>query len=340
MNTFILANSDKFKIGAKEGKKSLSTPKESNNNEEEKELKVGKKGKSSIFLNVLTFHELSMLNAKRNLINFDLGTIFYGDFGTEPSEKIASFDMDSTLILTKSGKTFAKDASDWVWWNADVPKKIREDHKKGYKIVIISNQGGVAIGKTSTATLQAKFKQLHKAIGVPFQFFCACANDDQRKPNVAMWELLVKSHNGKKTVDMEASFYCGDAAGRPKTAKRGKDFSDSDRKFAINVGLPFKTPEMYFLNENEKLPPLDFDIRAFGDKKQTKSDSKDAEETKDTTDYKSDKQELIVFVGAAGAGKSTFWKNHLSDYVRVNNDTLKTKEVGSISFNQYFFRNA
>lgn len=35
---------------------------------------------------------------------------------------------------------------------------------------------------------------------------------------------------------------------------------------------------------------------------------------------------MIVFVGSAASGKSTFWKTHLSDYVRVNRDTLKTRE--------------
>ena len=40
----------------------------------------------------------------------------------------------------------------------------------------------------------------------------------------------------------------------------------------------------------------------------------------------SDKQEVILFCGAPGCGKSTFWNNFLPDYVRVNNDTLKRPE--------------
>lgn len=36
-------------------------------------------------------------------------------------------------------------------------------------------------------------------------------------------------------------------------------------------------------------------------------------------------KEMAIFCGSPGAGKSTFWSNHLSNYERVNRDTLKTK---------------
>ena len=39
----------------------------------------------------------------------------------------------------------------------------------------------------------------------------------------------------KMQPDLKKSFYCGDAAGR-KTATH-KDFTDTDRKFAINLNL-------------------------------------------------------------------------------------------------------
>jgi bifunctional polynucleotide phosphatase/kinase len=49
-----------------------------------------------------------------------------------------------------------------------------------------------------------------------------------------MWDLL-EQHNGGIKIEKSLSFYCGDAAGR-KNGKH-KDFSDSDLKFALNLGL-------------------------------------------------------------------------------------------------------
>ncbi|KAF3936644.1 hypothetical protein ABW19_dt0204768 [Dactylella cylindrospora] len=45
--------------------------------------------------------------------------------------RIAAFDLDSTLIVTKSGKKFAKEAGDWKWWNPAVPIKLRQLHADG-----------------------------------------------------------------------------------------------------------------------------------------------------------------------------------------------------------------
>lgn len=49
-------------------------------------------------------------------------------------------------------------------------------------------------------------------------FLVAIAEDKYRKPSIGMWEYFVRNVNKGAKVDMAKSFYCGDAAGRPKTA--------------------------------------------------------------------------------------------------------------------------
>ena len=74
-------------------------------------------------------------------------------------------------------------------------------------------------------------------------------NDGFRKPGVMMWKHFTAQLNNGVEVDFKESFYCGDAAGRPATKNREKDFSDSDLKFAKNTGLKFYTPESLFLDQ-------------------------------------------------------------------------------------------
>ena len=35
---------------------------------------------------------------------------------------------------------------------------------------------------------------------------------------------------------------------------------------------------------------------------------------------------MIIFVGGQGSGKSTFWRNYLNNYKRINNDTIKNTD--------------
>jgi bifunctional polynucleotide phosphatase/kinase len=84
---------------------------------------------------------------------------------------------------------------------------------------------------------------------IPMLFLAATKSDQFRKPAVGAWEYLKNKVFKGCSIDMKNSFYCGDAAGRPKTATAPKDFSDSDIKFAFNAGLAFKTPEEFFLDQ-------------------------------------------------------------------------------------------
>jgi len=137
-----------------------------------------------------------------------------------------------------------------------------------------------------------------------------------------MFKYLKKHHNGGKEINVKESFYVGDAAGRPASGGRKKDFSDSDYKFGVNIGIQFRTPEMFYLDLKETLPAFDFDPKKHFKKGGSLFKGKQVT----TADVPSKTKEMVIFVGPPGSGKSTFWQNNLKDYVHVNNDTLKTKQ--------------
>ena len=81
---------------------------------------------------------------------------------------------------------------------------------------------------------QSKVEAIASALkGVPVQVFVSAAKGSSvfRKPRTGIWELFRRDKNGTcQDIDMEESFYCGDAAGRTKKASDGKkDFACSDR---------------------------------------------------------------------------------------------------------------
>jgi bifunctional polynucleotide phosphatase/kinase len=74
-----------------------------------------------------------------------------------------------------------------------------------------------------------------------------------------MWEYFENSHNEGIKIDMKKSFYCGDAAGRKGPPK---DFSDSDLKFALVLGIDFFTPEQFFLDEKKTVQGDKLNLRS------------------------------------------------------------------------------
>jgi bifunctional polynucleotide phosphatase/kinase len=245
--------------------------------------------------------------------------VIYGDCGTKPSELVLALDMDGTIIKPKSGAKFAKDANDWVILFDKVIPTLKEYYEKGYKVVIMSNQGGIEKGHTKTSDVKTKIENITEEFGFPIQALMSPNKDYYHKPAPGMWHYFTKNMNKGKDVKLGDSFYIGDAAGRPKNGPRAADFDDTDYKFGLNVGLQFKTPEQFYLGQKETIPVLEFNpkaIKTAGSVFKGKANPK----------VKGESKEMVIFVGAPGSGKSTFFKNHLTDYVHINNDTLKKKE--------------
>ncbi|OMO92491.1 Zinc finger, PARP-type [Corchorus olitorius] len=171
------------------------------------------------------------------------------DDGLHDSGKIAAFDFDGCLAKT-SVKRVGADA--WSLMYPTIPEKLQSLHEKGYKLVIFTNESNIERWKNKRqVAVDSKIGRLNsfiEQVKVPMQVFIACgigksggkADDPFRKPNPGMWHIMEKHFNSGIPIDMDQSFYVGDAAGRPN------DHSDADIKFAQAIGLKFHVPEEYF----------------------------------------------------------------------------------------------
>ncbi|XP_056612979.1 bifunctional polynucleotide phosphatase/kinase [Triplophysa dalaica] len=240
--------------------------------------------------------------------------------GVSDSSKIAGFDIDGCIITTKSGKVFPTSPDDWKILFPEIQPRLASLLKKGFKVVFFTNQMGISRGKLRPEVFKSKVEDILQTLQLPVQVFVSTAPGIYRKPVVGMWEHLCEKANGGVTIDLSQSLYVGDAAGRPANwapGKKKKDFSCSDRLFAVNIGLQFHTPEEFFLGW--KAAP--FIMPTFDPRKLYSNvhhyDPPDASLT-------SIKQEVIVAVGFPGSGKTTFFQTHIipKGYVHVNRDTL------------------
>ncbi|GFF35468.1 bifunctional polynucleotide phosphatase/kinase [Aspergillus udagawae] len=238
--------------------------------------------------------------------------------------KVAAFDLDSTLVVTASGNTFPRDSADWKWFSPNVPTRLRELNANGYHVVIMSNQKRISLQKDlkggradskSLTNFKERVTGVMRQIDIPISVYAATADDENRKPRTGMWREFVEDYDlDVFGVDLSASFYVGDAAGRLR------DHSMVDRGFAMNVGIPFKTPEEFFLNQAAQDVQEPFNPSSY-----LKTDTQDGVPVPFA---RQSPRELVIFCGSPGAGKSTFYWNHLEPlgYDRVNQDTLKTRQ--------------
>ncbi|KAJ7733566.1 polynucleotide kinase 3 phosphatase-domain-containing protein [Mycena maculata] len=244
------------------------------------------------------------------------------------STKVAAFDLDGTVIASLP---FSSPPLQWHWWNAVVPAKLAGIANDGFAIVLISNQGGLTSalkqkdGKR-TQDWKKKIALIAAALPeVPFRLFAATGKDNYRKPMIGMWEELEKlfAEDGVQ-IDKTASYFVGDAAGRnyPNTTK-AKDFASTDRKWALNVEIPFYTPEEYFLGE---APEPNFRLKGF----HVSSLPSLPIFTPSSSPLLPNPptQEVVLFVGYPCLGKTTFFRQYFepAGYLHINQDTLKTRD--------------
>lgn len=234
------------------------------------------------------------------------------------------FDLDCTIIKTKSGKKFPTNKDDWELLYHEVKIKFIELTKSSEILVgIISNQKGLKNQEQKKDWVE-KIKQIFHVL--KFDFVFASTTDDRfRKPLPGSFDFVKNKLVGvdwNKLLEGKKVYYIGDAFGRKE------DFSDTDIKYAINNNFKFKTPEIFFNRPNKndlqiKTGSIDYpQISYFTPEAQTRL----FEELDKIIEH--NKKIIILIIGFPASGKSFLRKELIKKYPQFsysNNDDINNK---------------
>ena len=152
-------------------------------------------------------------------------------------EKALFLDLDDTVRTSKTGKPPNEPSDQVLMPNR---KKIIHDYKKkGYKIIAVTNQGGIGLGYLTKEQCQACLYDINEKLDMAFDLmlFAPHKPDDEHydtKPNPGM--LLKARH--KYNINMKDSIMVGDR--------------DSDKLAAERAGVPFKWAKDFFGDKDAK----------------------------------------------------------------------------------------
>lgn len=145
--------------------------------------------------------------------------------------KVAAFDYDWTLVKPNGNGEFPKDADDWQWLRANVPETLATLYKKGYCLIVFTNQTKPWKEQHIINALSSLNPALPICVAIAFDKI-------NHKPSRALFDTVFSGR--KPNALNKDSFFVGDALGRPG------DWADTDKLFAEAIGLPVKTPEELF----------------------------------------------------------------------------------------------
>jgi len=207
------------------------------------------------------------------------------------SSSISLFDIDGTLVVSKSGRRYASDDGDWIFTSDAIVGHLNELNAAGRVVALVSNQS--AWGAPAQAKIESILAALQTANGWAPWCLVATAPMKQkdtvyRKPGRGLFDTLVEQL-GVVPTDVTM---CGDAVGSddPNPAYR---WASSDREFAAAIGAIFQRPCDLFPS---------------------------------VAAHPQTHKELVLLVGNPGSGKSTTARTFAAaGYTHIEQDTLKNK---------------
>jgi len=262
------------------------------------------------------------------------------------------YDLDGTLIIPASKCKFSRDHRDWKFVNGVQDHFMKLAERQDYFLCIISNQGGLdGVRKIGDQTVNKQKEFQKKFLAVinrltnmfrsrgnllyVFAIFALNTNDvTYRKPYPSSWYFIEKN---LPLQDISGNYmYIGDAAGRHSETSATRDHSCCDRKFALNTGMDFKTPEEFFLGYETQPFLWGFDPRMYLIHANMENNTAYIPEQDDYDQMFPIKRRethiyLSIMVGCPGSGKSAFAeiiKKKCSTYKMkiINQDDMKTQQ--------------
>lgn len=248
--------------------------------------------------------------------------IFYNNIlnlNTANYNKIILFDLDNTIIKTKSGKVFPTSSYDWVLLYPNVTEIINALPATTL-IGIISNQKGIK-SPEQIAGWQTKLTNIMKKVRINF-VFASLKDDRYRKPMIGSWEYIKTNILQGYDIRTKDIIYVGDAAGREQ------DHADTDIKFAHNLDFRFMIPERFFKqldkSAQKQVATITYPEITYYTEKEFNSIVRNI--MKILTNY--DKV-FIMMIGFPSSGKS-FLRKHL---ININNNIYYTNRDDEIKKN-------
>ncbi len=153
--------------------------------------------------------------------------------------KLIGLDVDGSMVTTKSGATFRKDAADWKWLPGRV-EKIRDLIGQGKRVVVITNQGGVAYGFMKQEDILAELQKMCREVGIPASGLYVCYTH----PNAKLPQYRMEDHRRKPAPGMLIEAMSDFGAEPAKTLYVG-DMKD-DEKAAFNAHCDFIPARIFF----------------------------------------------------------------------------------------------
>lgn len=179
-------------------------------------------------------------------------------------ESVVCFNLEGTLIKTKSGNKTPKDAADWELIHEKTVEVLKR--LQNVSFAIISHERELGLGKISLDVFKRRidsFCTYMATQNIHFYVLCSTLDNCLCKPHTRLWHVLCsiyKRHRSSPPSEIR-SIYVGHLGGHLSSSATSvwgvqkKDSSSIDRAFANNIGCQYHHPDVFFNKEK-------YDLRA------------------------------------------------------------------------------